>query len=390
MRIILTGGGTMGAVYPLLAIKETMQEKGIQAEFLFVGTRNGIEKEIIERENILYKGISAGKFRRYFSLETLIAPFQVVKGLFQSLSIIKEFEPDLIISVGGFVSVPVIWAASFRNKKIIIHQQDIKTGLSNLLTAKMANKITCTFKKSLKSFPKEKSVLIGNPVRTSMLKNEKIQAKKNLGLDLKLPTLFILGGSTGSEYINHLMTESITRLVDFCQIIHITGKGNSFDWQDKENFGDKAYRYQQYEYLYDEMADAYAAADLVVGRAGLSTLTELSYLKKASVIIPIPGHQQVENANYFERKNSIIRLDQNKTSADDFVLLIQDLFENKNSLERLGLNMGQMMDQSANEKFIDLINVWFGNNVNIFRIDALHHHFFFKIWVKCLFKFLII
>jgi UDP-N-acetylglucosamine--N-acetylmuramyl-(pentapeptide) pyrophosphoryl-undecaprenol N-acetylglucosamine transferase len=355
MRIILTGGGTMGAVYPLLAIKEAMEAKGVQAKFLFVGTRDGIEKDIIERENILYEGISAGKFRRYFSLENLATPFQVVRGLFQSLSIIKEFNPDLVISVGGFVSVPVIWAASFRSKKIIIHQQDIKTGLSNLLTAKMATKITCAFAKSTKSFPKDKAVLIGNPVRKSILEGEKERGMINLGLDSRIPTLFVLGGSSGSEFLNNLMMESLTRLIDFCQIIHITGKGNSFEWADREKFGDKSERYHQYEYLYDEMADAYAASDLVVSRAGLSTLTELTYLQKASIIIAIPDHQQEENAVYFASKNAIMQLDQNKTSADDFVSLTQDLLENKNSLDRLGQNINAMMKLDANEKFVELI-----------------------------------
>jgi len=345
----------MGSVSPLLAIKETMDNQQISAEFLWIGTKNGLEKQIIANQNIPYKSVASGKLRRYFSFKNFIDPFKLIIGVFQAFFIIRRYKPDVILSAGGFVCVPVIWAAALLGKKSIVHQQDIRTGLANKLMAPFATRITVAFEKSLESFDKQKALHLGNPVRPSLLAGKKEIAIKEFGLEPDLPTVFIIGGSLGAQELNKLVVGSITRLIDFCQIIHVVGAGNKIEWLDKEKFGAKAMRYHQYEFLSHNLKHAFAGADLVICRSGLSTLSELAALQKPTVLIPIPGHQQEENADYFQKNHAAMRLDQNSTTAVDFVEQVRDLIENKYSLERLSQNIAQIMPADANQKYVEFI-----------------------------------
>ncbi|MFH0779895.1 MAG: undecaprenyldiphospho-muramoylpentapeptide beta-N-acetylglucosaminyltransferase [Parcubacteria group bacterium] len=354
MKVILTGGGTMGAVNPLLAIKEKLAEQQICSDFLWIGTKDGIEKELIAKENVPYQAISSAKLRRYFSWRNLAAPFVLIVAFFQAIFIIKKYHPDFILSAGGFVSVPVIWAGALLNKKSIIHQQDLCPGLANKLMAPFAYKITVAFESSLQNFPNKKTVFTGNPVRTELFSGSKDGAIKRFNLENNLPTVLILGGSLGAEKINELATGAIVELIKVCQIIHVTGKGNVIEWVDREKFKNFS-RYQAYEYLSEELFDAYAAADLVVSRAGLSTLTELSVLAKPTVLIPIPDNQQEENAKYFAGRNAAVILDQSSATALEFAHLILDLLSNKASLERLSQNIKEIMLANAAENFVRLI-----------------------------------
>ena len=356
MKVILTGGGTIGSVSPLLAVKEALEDKSDDLKFYWIGTKDGIEKDIVVKENIHYIGISSGKLRRYFDWNNLLDPFRILAGFFQAYRIIKEIQPDIILSAGGFVSVPVIWAAWILGKKSIIHQQDIRPGLANLLTVRCASRVTVTFKKSLLDFPVNKAIQLGNPVRKSILDGDKARAIKRFGLELKLPTLLILGGSLGADFINQLLANSIRRLFDDCQIIHLTGKGNSNKYFEDKLYGEKGDRYHQYEYLHEEMADAYAAADLVVCRAGLSTLTEVAAWRKPAIIIPIPKHQQEENAKYFQDKNAAIVLDQNSTASDQFVSLVREIIRNRRILSQLQVKLHKLFPENSSELYVDLIN----------------------------------
>lgn len=357
MKIIFTGGGTIGSVSPLLAIKDKIEESGKATEFLWVGTKDGIEKEIVGKEKMPYLYILSAKLRRYFSWQIFIDPIRFVIGFLQSLLIIKTFKPDYIISAGGFVAVPMVWAGWCLRRVCVIHQQDIRPGLANKMMAPFARRITVAFEPSLKLFPAKKTVLVGNPSRSRLFKGTKDGAISRFNLEPGLPVLVVLGGSLGAQKINELMFKSITRLIDFCQIIHSCGRGNAIDWQDKENFGQKASRYHSFEYLYDDLPDAYAAADLVVCRAGLSTLTEVSALGKAAVVIPIPEHQQEDNAQYFAGKNAIIQLEQEKTAPEEFVDLVKNLLDNPNSRERLGANVKSLMPEDAAARFVKSVIV---------------------------------
>lgn len=354
IKIILSGGGTMGAVVPLLAIREKMIAQNIQAEFLWVGTELGIEKDIVSKE-MNFISIKSGKLRRYFSLQNFFDPFRLVYGVLQSWALLRKFKPNLILSVGGYVSVPVIIAGSFLGIKSIVHQQDLQVGLANKIMAKFATIITVSFDSLLSSFPKGKTQLLGNPVRAQVLMGQKERGVKIFNLMPDLPTLVVMGGSLGAEPINNLMFESIPRLIEFCQVIHLTGKGNLVQWSDKDKFGALAERYHPYEYINEEMPDLYAVADVVVCRAGLSTLSELAALKKPTIVIPIPQNQQELNADYFVKKNAVILLKQDNLVADEFVETISGLFSSASSLHNLSRNMEGVMIPDASAKFVELI-----------------------------------
>lgn len=354
MRIIFTGGGTLGSVSPLLAIYETFQAKQLQAEFIWIGTEDGPEKETIERAGLKFYPIKAGKLRRYLSLQNLFTPFQVLIGRAQAKKIIQEFQPDLILSAGGFVAVPVIAAAHKLGIKSIIHQQDRRAGLANKLCAKKATKVTVSFEESLADYPAEKTILTGNPVRPSVFTGSKESAITRFQLEPNLPTLLIMGGSLGAEKINQLVADSVTELIELCQIIHVVGRGHLVEWLDRDKF-EHGSRYHIYEFFTEEMADAYAAADLVVCRAGLSTLTEITALLKPAIVIPIPQSHQMDNLGVYTKKNAVIYLDQNNTDSSTFSGTVQGLFDNPAGLANLSRNIKDTMPQNANDHYLELI-----------------------------------
>ena len=237
-KILLTGGGTGGSVAPLLAVAEELNNpinppaplcKGGKYEFLWLGTKYGPEKEMIastsfgagEKAGIKFRAISGGKWRRYFSLKNFSDLIKIKIGFWQSLWIMIKWRPDLVISAGSFISVPVVWAAWVLRVPILIHQQDVQPGLANKLMAPLAKVVTVTFEKSLNDYGK-KAVWLGNPTRRSLeIPNPKFQIQN---LNNNLPVVLIVGGGTGAEAINDLVWQSLGELTKFCQIIHITGK----------------------------------------------------------------------------------------------------------------------------------------------------------------------
>ncbi len=354
MKVLFTGGGTIGGVSPLIAVKNDLQEKYPDMQSLWIGSEHGVEKDFVKKQGIEYRAIKTGKLRRYFSWQTFVEPFRIFYGTIQARKIIKNFQPDLILSAGGFVCVPAVLAGNWLKIKTVVHQQDVRKGLANKILTRFATKVTVTFEDSMKDFPENKTVLTGNPVRQNIFRGDREQALAKFNLQKDLPTLFICGGSLGAQKINELMTESITRLIEFCQIVHLTGKDNLIEWVDRDKFS-KADRYHAYEFFNEEMPDAYAIADLVVARAGLSTLTELTALTKPAIIVPIPNNQQEDNANYFVSKNAVMSLSQKSVTADEFVELIHDLFDTPSSLQRLSNNIKDMMPRNANENYLKLI-----------------------------------
>ena len=347
MRIIFSGGGTMGSVSPLIAIFEAIKQKQPPAEFLWLATKDGPEEKLIASYSIPVKKIFAGKLRRYFSFKNFLDPFFVLLGFFQSLLIIFKFKPRVIISAGGFVAVPVVWAGWFLRRPSLIHQQDIRLGLANQLMAPFASIITVSFEKSLADFPAKKTHWLGNPVRADILKGDKKAADDFFKLELGLPTILVIGGGTGAQSLNNLVLDSLSELVKFCQVIHLTG-GRTDKIASHP-------RYHNFEFLVGKLKDAYAAADLVISRAGMSVLTELAVLGKPAIVIPIPGSHQEENAVEFFKNNAIKILNENSLSAQNFLAAIKQLLFDRPELDNLSRNMAKIMPRNAAEKIAAMI-----------------------------------
>ncbi|OJI06607.1 hypothetical protein BK004_02580 [bacterium CG10_46_32] len=347
MKILLTGGGTLGSASPLFAVYEEAKKQHKNWEWFWVGTKNGVEKHFIESLGLNYEWIPSVKLRRYFSLHILIDPFFFIAAFLRSLLIIMTIKPDVVVGAGSFVSVPVSWAAKLFGKKIIIHQQDIRPTLSNKMVAPIANKITVSFKKSLDDFSKKKTQWIGNPVRDEVLRGESNRAKKKFEINSSLPTILVTGGSSGSEAINTWVWQYLKSLCEGANLIHLTGLGKS----------DPAHahvHYHQLEFLEKEMPDVLALADIVVSRAGISIITEFSALQKTVILIPMPHTHQENNAFYCANEHASFAYRQDQLD-ERVVRRIHELLHSPDERKKLSSAMGMLMKQGGAREMVHII-----------------------------------
>lgn len=340
--IILSGGGTGGSVAPLLAIREYLIKKHPHWTFIWFGTRNGLEKEMVLETDMRYVGIFSGKLRRYFSIKNFIDFFKIIIAFWQSLIYLKKLSPNLVMSAGGFVSVPLAWAAKLLSIPVISHQQDVRAGLANKLMSRVASKMTVTFSESIKDYG-EKAVLVGNPVRQAFknLRNRD-EIIESLNLKKDKPILSIVGGGQGSKKINDLVFQSISHLNKELQIIHITGSRN--EAADKQN------DYLSYNFISSEkMAEIMSVSDLLVSRCGLGFITELSFLQKTVIFIPMPFSHQEDNAKLISKHKAGLVLDQNNLSVSIFKEEILGLLKDKNRSLEMANNLYNLISKQAEE-----------------------------------------
>ena len=307
MRILFTGGGTLGPVTPLLAIAQELlnQKESTLSQMYWIGTPNGPEKELITRFGIQFSSIQSGKLRRYFSIKNFIDPVFLMIGLLQSMMVIHRFKPDIVIGAGGYVQVPVIGAAWFMKKKSAILQSDMVPGLANLMCVSMVDIILLSFDGQVKDFPKTKTVLTGLPVRYELGDSKKCSdvQKKKLGLDPTIPTVFITGGGTGSQALNQIVTDALVELVKHYNVVHLTGKNKEAAISLSSAHAE---RYHQFEFLSDTYMHYLSAADVVVTRGGIGSLSEFACAQKPMIIIPLPKSPQEKNAEFFESKGGAL------------------------------------------------------------------------------------
>jgi UDP-N-acetylglucosamine--N-acetylmuramyl-(pentapeptide) pyrophosphoryl-undecaprenol N-acetylglucosamine transferase len=351
MKIIFSGGGTLGSVTPLLAMKEDIQKVHKNAKFVWIGTKNGPEKDLIKEYGIPFYAISSGKLRRYFSLMNFVDIFKVFIGFFQSFAILWKEKPTLCVTAGGFVSVPVHLVAWIFNVSTWVHQQDVVVGLSNKIMAVFATKITTALENSITLFPAKKVEWLGNPVRQEILEGSKEKAIKEFGLLHNLPVVFVMGGGTGSVKINQLVMEALPHLKNVAQIIHVTGQSQDRKEVSKD-FNHK--NYFQFEFFKDEIKDAYAIADVVVSRGGFGTLTELAALQKPSIIIPKTGHQEY-NVKALASESALISLNENMLNGVKLANKIKELLESRIKSREMGHRLSQLLPIAKSENIIDIV-----------------------------------
>ncbi len=352
MKILLVGGGSGGPVSPLLAVAKQLKNRHPEAQFLWLGGIRGPEKNMVNAFDIPFHWIFSGKLRRYFSWRNFIDPIFIFIGFIQSIIYIKKWKPDVVIGAGSFIAVPTGIAAWFLRVPLITHQQDIKVGLANKILSYFSKTTTVSFETSLVDFSKKKAVLTGNPVREDILYGDLDRARQHFNLQADKPIILIIGGGTGALKINQLAIGALPELLNDFQVIHITGKGKKLPplaLKEKEEF------YYSYEFLINEMPDALAAADIVITRAGIGFLSELSALKKATIIIPIPNTQQEDNAEYFSSRGAAVYLKQNEISSQSLVADIREMINDKQSLEFLSNEIGKLYHRDAADRIINEI-----------------------------------
>ena len=338
-KIIMTGGGTAGHVTPNIALLPALKEAGY--EISYIGSYNGIEKELIEAQNIPYYGISSGKLRRYLDLKNFSDPFRVAKGFGQAVSLMRKLKPDIVFSKGGFVSVPVVLAAKLCNIPAIIHESDITPGLANKIASKGARKICCNFPETLKYLPSEKALLTGSPIRQELLSGDKAFAYEFCKFpSTRKPVLLIIGGSLGSKAVNQAVRNVLPELLKDFHIIHLCGKGNL------EPSLENLEGYAQYEYISEELTHMFALCDMAISRAGANAICELLALRKPNILIPLSAAasrgDQILNANSFAKQGfSHVIMEEDVT---DTLLLeaVQQVYTNRQSYIDAMEQSGQM------------------------------------------------
>ncbi len=355
MKIILSGGYTLGPVTPLLAIAEVIKQHHPDAKFLWIGTKTGPERALIEEAGIEFVTITTGKLRRYFSLWNITDIFKIIVGFFQSLKIVWKFEPNLCISAGGFVSVPVHLAAWIYNAPSWVHQQDVIVGLANRIMAPVASIITTALESNLKSFVRliaKKTFWLGNPVRQDILMGDKARARKLFNLKPNLPIVFALGGGTGSLKVNQLIVHAIQHLDGACQVIHLSGKDRPQELVERavQHFD----YYQVHQFFTSEMKDAYAAADLIIARGGFGTLTEIAACDKPAILIPKPGHQE-DNVAFLEKAGAVILVDERTADGNALAHAVKELLADDIKCKQMAMAMQKLLPVAREEDIEEIV-----------------------------------
>ncbi|MBU3901234.1 undecaprenyldiphospho-muramoylpentapeptide beta-N-acetylglucosaminyltransferase [Patescibacteria group bacterium] len=364
MRIALTGGGTGGHLFPILAVVQEIKNlinanifqipagAGTSVEFMFIGPKT-VGEEMLSIEGIAHKIIMAGKLRRYASLQNIFDIGKIPGGLVQALWHLFWFMPNVIFSKGGYGALPVVLAAWLYRIPVIIHESDSVPGLANKFCAFFSRRVAIAFDEAAKYFPKQKTALIGNPVRSSLLGGDKETSRQLFGLSLTKPVLLILGGSQGAQAINDLVLTSLLLIAPRCEIIHQCGPANAE--LAKQMLGDRAPSdYHLFPFLDNEqMRQALAAADLVVARAGAGTIAEIAALGKPSILIPLPNaaaDHQLKNATEFANFGGTIIMEEMNLTPHLFRSEIFSLLDKPDLLKKMGENAKKFSRPDAAQK----------------------------------------
>ena len=347
-RIILTGGGTAGHVTPNIALLPRLKE--LQYDIHYIGSYNGIEKELIEQFGIPYHGIATGKLRRYFSLQNFTDPFRVLKGMNEAKKLVKILKPDVIFSKGGFVSVPVVLSGKRCRVPVIIHESDMTPGLANKLSMSAATKVCCNFPETLELLPEGKAILTGSPIRQELLSGDKFKALDFLGFTSDKPVILVVGGSLGAVAVNKAVRSILPALLKSYQVIHLCGRGK-LDQSLKSLKG-----YAQFEYVKEELKDFFALTDIVISRAGANAICELLALHKPNLLIPLSANasrgDQILNARSFERQGFSIVLEEESMTDTALCDAVESLYEHREQYINAMKNSSQ---QNSIDTIIDLI-----------------------------------
>lgn len=309
-RILIAAGGTGGHLYPGMVLGHELRKRGCKTAFIC--RKNDPCKQILSGDRFRFFEISFHGFPRRISFKVFSFFYLLVKSLFSSFAVINSFRPDVIVGMGGYISFPVVLSGFLKRIPIVIHEQNAIPGLANRLLSVFADKIAVSFEDSERSFPKRKTIFTGNPVRQELFNGHAEDAYKALGLDPKRMTILVFGGSQGATKINRVILETLPFLSEFrthVQFIHITGRMPNERESVANGYSKSGFKASVLEYL-DRIGTAYSAADLIICRAGATTLSELTILHKPAILVPFPyataNHQELNALNMVKKGNAIM------------------------------------------------------------------------------------
>ncbi|MCL2351153.1 MAG: undecaprenyldiphospho-muramoylpentapeptide beta-N-acetylglucosaminyltransferase [Firmicutes bacterium] len=328
-RIILTGGGTAGHVTPSLALLPGLKRAGY--EVFYIGSKNGIEKDIMAGTGVPYYGISAGKLRRYLDLRNITDVFRVLRGFGEAARLVRELKPDAVFSNGGFVAAPVVAAAKMAKVKAAVHESDITPGLANRLSIPFADVVCVNFPETAARIRGGKAVLTGCPIRPELFGGSKKAGAELCAFHDTKPVLLAIGGSLGSVKINEALRASLGRLCADFNVAHVCGKNNAAQEI-------KARGYRQFEYVTGELPHLFAYADAVISRAGANTIFELLALQKPNLLIPLSKKasrgDQILNAESFRRQGFSAVLNEEELTPESLAEAAADLYVHREKYRR--------------------------------------------------------
>lgn len=344
-HILMTGGGTMGPVTPLLALASVWRARDPEVIISWVGTPQGPEREMVRQSKIMFHPLLAPKLSRHQAWKWIFIIPHLALSCLQAFILLKQIKPDIVFTAGGYVSVPVVWMAAILGIPSWVHQLDVVPGLANKIMAPFAQKISVTWEESADSFPKKKTKVVGGIVRPELKRGNAEAFKREFGLDDQKPTVLVTGGGTGAQSINEAMAVIGPELSLRMNIIHLTGKGKMI-----EGLEESRGSYVTREFFTSEMIDALSAADLVVSRAGMGTILELVALKKPAILIPIMETHQERNAEVLEKLAAVkvIRRMTPQILKQEITRLINDREERK----RLSQNIQKALPVTAAERIV--------------------------------------
>ena len=324
-RIILTGGGTAGHVTPNIALIPELQKRGY--EIHYIGSKTGIEKELIGNFDIPYYGISSGKLRRYFDVKNFTDPFRILKGYAEADRLMKKIRPDVVFSKGGFVTVPVVKVAKRRHVPCVLHESYISPGLANRLCISSAAAVCANFPETLEHLPEGRAYLTGSPIRAELFSGNRLTGLDFCGFTAGKPVILVIGGSLGSVRVNEAVREVLPQLLERYQIVHLCGK----DKIDETLQGTEGY--VQYEYIQKELCDLLDAADIVISRAGANAICELLALHKPNILIPLSMEasrgDQILNAASFEKQGYSYVIREEELTSERLLQAVREVDERK-------------------------------------------------------------
>ena len=350
-KIVLTGGGTAGHVTPNIALLPALREAGY--EIAYIGSEDGIEKELMNDCDIPYIGVPTGKLRRYFDWKNFTDPFRVLKGYAKARSFLKGYRPDVVFSKGGFVSVPIVRAAASLKIPCVIHESDMTPGLANKLCFGAASKVCCNFPETMAKMPKDKAVLTGTPIRAELFSGDRQKGLELCGFAADKPVLLIMGGSQGAASVNQAVRSHLDELLQDFQIVHLCGAGK----YDASKDGIDGYK--QFEYVKEDLSHLFAAADLIISRAGANAIFEILALRKPNLLIPLSigtRGDQILNARSFEAQgfSKVLVESENEGILDKkLVSTVKKLYRDREKYIAAMAGAGQ---QEAIPKIMGLLN----------------------------------
>jgi len=338
-RIVLTGGGSGGHIFPLVAVAEELQTQYENIDFLYIGTKSQMgatAQSAMAQLDIPTKNITTGKMRRYFSPQYFLDFFRVPIGFVQSLWYLMQFMPDAVFSKGGYVSVPVVVAAWVYRIPVLTHDSDAVPGWANRVCGKFSQYVAVSYSTSKKYFIADKTVVTGNPIRTAMLSGDRARGYERWGFTESKPTILVMGGSQGAKAINDALTNVLSDLSKIAQVLHITGQDlyeDAIQLAAKAGFKSGRHLYVAVPFLdRTEMADAYAVADIIVARSGANSVTEIAANKKVAIFIPLArsaNNHQYMNAYEIAKIGGALVLEESNLGSNLLMEKIEELLHNK-------------------------------------------------------------